>query len=251
MLVLLEGIVIAKDKIGELDLLVEFLTPKGKIRTIAKGAQKSKKRFLNLLEELNVLKLHLRKTKKGSFPILEKVDLLFIPESIWYDLSKYYFFSYLAEVISKISFEGLYVDYFTFVKDFIRFLDSVGQVSYLHKMFFELKMMKFLGWEPQLEICVKCGYKPKRLFYFSIKDGGVKCYKCKEEDFLLNYEQIHFLRTMSKNSFNQKFFEEIKKNINISEWDLEYLSKIVEDFFRYFLIFDLNSLKFLKNLKKF
>lgn len=249
MLVLSEGVVVYKDKLGETDLLVDFLTPKGKIRSIAKGGQKSKKRFLNLLEELNILRLHLRITKKGKIPILEKVDIIFIPESFWYDLSKYFFFSYLGEVLFKVSFQGLYTNYFNFIKEFIRFIDLAKEVSVLHKMFFELKMMKFLGWGPEFEICVKCGYRPKRIFYLSIKDGGLKCHECKEERiYALDSRQMEILKSLIKNSMNPEFFKEMREKVRLDGLNLEFLAKIVEDFFRYFLIFDLNSIKFLKNL---
>ncbi|HCE79717.1 MAG TPA: DNA repair protein RecO, partial [Thermodesulfobacterium commune] len=117
-----EGLVLSKEKIGEIDVLVEILTPKGKLWAIAKGAQKSRKRFVNLLEEFNLLNLHLRKTLKGALPILEKADLIFIPESIWGNLEKYIFFSYMGEVLSKVSFKGLEAEYFNFIKDWVKFL---------------------------------------------------------------------------------------------------------------------------------
>ena len=70
MLFSLEACVLDKEKLGEIDYLVELLTPKGKIWAVAKGGQKSKKRFLNLLEELTFLRAHLRQPRKGNLPIL-------------------------------------------------------------------------------------------------------------------------------------------------------------------------------------
>jgi len=247
MLFSIEGLVLSKEKVGEIDLLVETLTPKGKVWAIAKGAQKSKRRFVNLLEDFNLLTLHLRRNFKGTLPILEKADLLFIPESLWEDLEKYVFFSYLGEVLSKVSFKGLEVEYFNFIKDWIKFLDKEPKITLWHKVFFEWQMLGFLGWSPQVEGCVKCGYQPKRIFYFSVRDGGVLCYRCKEENaFRLTLEQVEVLKIFSKMSKKPKFLKEPMKKKRLSSEVLMILNKISERFFQYFLVFDVISLKMVK-----
>uniref|UniRef100_A0A7V4JP63 DNA repair protein RecO n=1 Tax=Thermodesulfobacterium geofontis TaxID=1295609 RepID=A0A7V4JP63_9BACT len=160
----LEALVLSKEKFGEIDLLIELFTPKGKIWSIAKGAQKSRKRFVNLLEEFNFIKAHLRKTSKGKFPILEKADLLFLPESIRGDYKKFLMISYMGEILSKISFSGLFVEYFSFIKKFFMEMEKENFPPLL-KPFFELKILKFSGWSPEFFQCVKCGYKPKKIFF--------------------------------------------------------------------------------------
>ena len=46
---------------------------------------------------------------------------------------------------------------------------------------FKLKLLCLLGFKPRIEECVNCGAK-EELLYFSIKDNGVKCLKCKKQD---------------------------------------------------------------------
>jgi len=244
----IEAFVLSKEKIGEIDSLIELFTPKGKIWSIAKGAQKSRRRFVNLLEEFNFIKAHLRKTSKGKFLILEKADLLFLSEEIRRDYKKYIFISYIGETLSKISFSGLCVEYFSFIKNLIKEIETNKIISLL-KPFFELKILKFSGWSPELFQCVRCGYKPKKVFYLSISEGGLLCFNCKDgNNEALDLQIVDILRDLIKMPINfeklHKIEEELKKMPHLKEKIL----KISEEFFRFFLPFEINSLKFLKNI---
>lgn len=244
----LEALVLSKEKLGEIDLIIELLTHKGKIWSIAKGAQKSKKRFVNLLEEFNIIKAHLRKTSKGKFPILEKADLLFLPESIRNDYRKYIIVSYIGEICSKINFSGLFIEYFSFIKNLFKEVEK-NEITLLLKPFFELKILKFSGWSPELFQCVKCGYKPKKVFYFSIPEGGILCFKCKDGNSeTLDLETIEILRNLIKMPVEIERLKKIEKILEKSIDVKEKIFKISEKFFKYFLPFELNSLKFLKEL---
>ncbi len=242
----IDALVLSKEKLGEIDLLLELLTPNGKIWSIAKGAQKSYKRFVNLLEEFNFIKAHLRKTSRGKIFILEKADPIFLPEKIRENYKKYIFLCFIGEVLSKTNFVGLKIEYFLFIKTLIESIDTYKFFS-LWKPLFELKILKFSGWTPQLYKCVKCEYIPKKIFYFSVEKGGIVCYKCKtSESEYLEIEVIKVLRNLIEvsNNFERlyKIEEELEKNLLIKEKVL----KISEKFFKFFLPFEFNSLKFLK-----
>ncbi len=241
----LDALVLSKEKLGEIDLLVELFTPKGKIFCVAKGAQKSYKRFVNLLEEFNFIKAYLRKTSKGKFPILEKADLIFLPEKVREDYKKYILLSFIGEVLSKISFVGLKIEYFLFIKSLIKAVDA-NKLLTLWKPFFELKILKFCGWTPELYKCIKCGYFIRKMFYFSVEEGGVVCYKCRTiKSEYLEIKVIEILRDLIRmsNEFERlyKIEKELEKRLLIKE----KVFKISEKFFKFFLSFELNSLKFL------
>lgn len=245
----LEALVLSKEKLGEIDLLVELFTPKGKIWSIAKGAQKSRKRFVNLLEEFNFIKAHLRKTSKGKFPILEKADLLFLPESIRNDYKRYIMISYIGEILSKVSFPGLFVEYFSFIKNLFKEIEK-NELTPLMKPFFELKILKFSGWSPEFFQCVKCGYKPKKVFYLSIPQGGILCFKCKDGNSeILDLETVEVLRNLIKMPVQFEKLKKLEKDLEKSIEVKEKIFKISEKFFKYFLPFEWKSLKFL-NLKE-
>ncbi len=246
MLSLTEVIVLSKRPLGEIDLFVELFTPKGKIWAIAKGARKSKKRFVNLLEEFNVLKAHLRHTSKGKIPILEKADIIFLPENIRSFYKKYIFLCYIGEVISKANFLNGFPTY-NLVKELIQFVERNNNLYWL-KVYFELNLLKINGWCPELFRCVRCGYEPKKIFYFSTSQGGLMCYKCKDDRCeFLEKNILEILRILIKIPLNKLNFLELEANMRLNKKYRTKLLSIVEDFFRFFLIFEVNSLKILKN----
>jgi len=239
----LPALVLEKEKYQEIDLLVRFLTPRGKLRALAKGAQKSKRRFLNLLEPLTYLRIHIRKPKKGFFPILEGADLLYLPESPRENLKKFFFFSYLSEVLDYTAPEALKGEDFLFLVNFLKDLDK-RELTIFDKLFFDLKWLKVCGVYPQVFQCVRCGREPKRFFYFSIREGGILCFNCKIEPIeALTFSQIDLLKKIVR----IKGVDELLRNGEVfSEEDILKLCKMVEEFFIYHLDWEPKSLKILR-----
>lgn len=198
MLFTLPALVLDKDKIEEIDYLVTLFTPRGKTRVLAKGAQKSLKRFLNLLEDLTYLRVHLRKPQRGKIFILEGADLLYLPESPRKEPLKFYFFSYLAEVIDFTSPSSLSKDSFYWITEYVKDIDRRDAVK-LDKFFWEMKWLEICGLSPYIYDCVRCGKRPQRMFYFSISQGGVLCLNCRDENvFILSPSQIDLLRKIGR-----------------------------------------------------
>ncbi len=246
MIYTLEACVLGKEKIGEIDYLVKFLTEKGKVLAIAKGAQKSRRRFINALEEFNVIKGTFRKTSKGRFPILESCDILFIPERIRSDFKSYIFFSYAGELVEKVSFEGLGAEYYEFFKKFLLEFEEKEILKVL-KPYFEVRMLEFLGWLPELRRCVKCGYTPRNIFYFSVLEGGILCFNCKNgSGFVLEKEVIEVLRKLLNTPPKYEFLDELEKELKKKKEIVRKVWKISEDLVKFFLPFEINSLKFLE-----
>ncbi|MCS7199423.1 MAG: DNA repair protein RecO [Caldimicrobium sp.] len=244
MLFSLPGIVLDKIKCNEIDYLIDLLTPRGKLRVIAKGAQKSKRRFVNLLEDLTSFRAHLRKPKRGKIPILESADPLYIPESPRFDLAKYYFFSYVAEVLTLTSLSPLRREDFWFLTEFIKDVDRLPWENY-YKIFFELKWLYINGFGPHLDSCVRCHEKPRRIFYFSIPSGGLLCINCRDgQSRLLTSSQIDLLREMAKID-NLESMKNLIRGFSLDEERV--LSALIEAFFLYYLDWEPRSLPFLKD----
>ncbi|MCS7279212.1 MAG: DNA repair protein RecO [Thermodesulfobacteriaceae bacterium] len=244
-----EAYVLNKEKIGEKDLLLELLTPSGKILSIAKGAQKSKRRFVNVLEEFNFIYAHFRKKGQEEIPILEVADLKYLPENLRKDYSKFLLFSYINEVLSQVSYPKLEVEYFFWIKEFLKLvnelsLESTFKVKALEilKSYFEWNFMGFLGWKPQLDYCVSCYRVIQRLYYFSIPLGGILCINCKDgESFLLDQGVIELLRKFIKIPINLKEFLSM---LTFSE--VKTLIELGEKYVSYFLSYKGKSLRILK-----
>ncbi|MEZ0343892.1 MAG: DNA repair protein RecO [Caldimicrobium sp.] len=245
MLFSLPALVLDKEVRNEIDLLVIFLTPGGKIRALAKGAQKSRRRFLNLLEDLTYLKVHLRKPQKGKILILEGADLLYLPESLRWMPSKFYFFSYVSEILDFTSPEALKKSDFEWLINFIKFLDKKEPFNLNEaKIFFELKWLQICGLYPQVWECVSCGREPKRIYYFSVPSGGILCFSCKDSaSYSLSLNQIDLLRKIVRiKELNE--VETLMKGLSTTENSL--LIRLVEEFFAYHFDWEPRSLRILK-----
>ncbi|MCS7149763.1 MAG: DNA repair protein RecO [Caldimicrobium sp.] len=244
MLFSLPAFVLDKIKVKEIDYLIELLTPRGKIKALAKGAQKSRRRFVNLLDDLTFIRAHLRKPQRGRTLILEGADALYIPESPRYVLKKFYFFSYVAEVLSYTSFGPLNREQFGFLVEFIKEIDR-NPWEDIYKCLFETRWSVISGFAPLLDECVKCQERPRRLFYFSISAGGILCVNCKDDQSIrLSSFQIDLLKKMAKIEFPEEM-SELKESFSREE-GLQ-IKSLVEAFFLYHIDWEPRSLPFLKS----
>ena len=174
------GIVLSVEPVSEIDLKVEFLTPVGRVLAVAKGGRKSKRRFLNLFSELNILRVNLRKSSRTIFPIVDSADLIYQVKSPWFERQKFEFFSCLAELLGYLGKGLLEEGIFSFWVSFIKMADA-NPISEKLLFLLELKILKHLGYAPMVAECVKCGNRPKRIFYFSVEQGGILCLKCRDD----------------------------------------------------------------------
>lgn len=235
------ALVLDKRKANEIDFLVDLLTPQGRLRVLAKGAQKSRRRFLNLLEDLTYLRVHLRKPYKGIYPILESADLLFISEQCRVDLLKFYFFSYVAEILQETAYGPLGLRDFHFLVRVLKEIDE-RPLKLVYKTFFEYHWLRIQGLKPYLESCVICGTQPKRIFYFHVPAGGVVCINCAPEGArILEREQIDLLRKLVRID-SLKSMEEL----SIEPLIKEEVTNLIEEFFLYHLDIESKALPILK-----
>ena len=71
------GIIMRIGELGETDLLVSFMTPdKGRLKAIAKGARKSRKRFTNCLDLFCLADLEYKRKKQGGLYFLDSGKLV-------------------------------------------------------------------------------------------------------------------------------------------------------------------------------
>ncbi len=240
MIFTLPALILDKSQAKEIDLLVYLLTPKGKICAVAKGAQKSKKRFLNLLEDLTYVRAHLRKPQKGKGLILEGVDLIYLPESPRRDLKKFYFFSYIAETLTYTYPPFLRGEDFLFIVRFIEELDR-SEISMQEKFFWNFKWLQICGLKPHLERCLSCGDSPRKIFYFSIPRGGILCHNCKEDSAkYLTFNQIDLLRKVVR----IKTLEDLREAMSrVTLEEIKGVSSLMKQFFLFHFNWEPKSLK--------
>lgn len=171
---------------GESDKIVSFLTRDfGKIRGIAKGAKRSRKRFLNVLEPFTLVQLRFHQRSNSALAFVHACDWVYVFRDITRTLAKIAHASYLVEITDELTRDGDdSLSLFDHLLDGLRFLER-NEASTEFLTAFELTLLRLAGFQPTLEHCQRCGATPvsghangNGRWGFSPRDGGVLCRNC-------------------------------------------------------------------------
>ena len=171
---------------GESDKIVSFLTRDfGKIRGIAKGAKRSRKRFLNVLEPFTLVQLRFHQRSNSPLAFVHACDWVYVYREITRTLAKITHASYLVEITDELTRDGDdSLSLFDHLRDGLQFLEK-NDASTQFLTAFELTLLRLAGYQPTLEHCQRCGDRPSPgqqqgngRWGFSPRDGGVLCRNC-------------------------------------------------------------------------
>jgi DNA repair protein RecO (recombination protein O) len=168
---------------GESDKIVSLLTRDfGKISGIAKGAMRSRKRFVNSLEPLALVNLRFQERPHSSLAFILNADLALGYRHLVNSLEAISQAAYLVEITdgllgereeSRAIYEQLWAS--------LRHLETHG-ASLRFLTLYELKLLRLVGYQPVLNQCRRCAEEscqgPARPWYFSPMDGGILCDSC-------------------------------------------------------------------------
>lgn len=169
---------------GEADKIVTFYCPKlGKLAGIAKGAKRSKKRFLNRLEPFSLLQLDYTPSRSSNLVQIQEAELLNpfpILRSIY---ERYAAATLLCELVLFWTREGdgdphlfdLLVWALTSLGNDVPWADTI--------ILFQVKLFSLLGYRPHLDGCQGCGKldASQAPYRFSLSQGGLTCNHCNRE----------------------------------------------------------------------
>lgn len=176
-----EAIVLRLMDYGESDLIVTFCTAElGKLRGIAKGARRSRKRFANALEPFSRLQILFSRRRPESLALIEACTVISHFPAIRADLGKTLIASYLIDLTDQfMPEEKKNAPLFGLLNDFLRLLDA-GPVTEAILRFFEIRLLRLSGYDPVLDHCLACkapvGGKSSYRF---TADGGLICAACR------------------------------------------------------------------------
>lgn len=170
---------------GESDRIVSFLTRDfGKTRGIAKGARRSRKRFLNALEPFALVQLRFHQRPNRPLAFIHACDWVHGFRAITRTLAKIVHASYLVEITDELTRDGDHCQaLFDHLRDGLRFLEE-NETSSEFLTAFELTLLRLAGYQPTLEHCQRCGDRPpgngqgNGRWGFSPRAGGVLCRSC-------------------------------------------------------------------------
>jgi len=184
---------------GESDRIVTFYTSEyGKLKGIAKGARRSRKRFANALEPFSYGNIIFSTKGRGTLSLIEGCDIVSHHANIRGELERTLISSYLIELIDKFTPEGKKnTELFQLLRSFLGLIDE-GSPSEALIRFFELRLLKLTGYEPVLDRCLICR-KPIRenvAYHFITSEGGVRCDTCYQNNSSALHVSLGTIKTL-------------------------------------------------------
>lgn len=230
---------------GESDKIVSFLTEShGKLTGIAKGAKRSRKRFVNSLEPFSLVNLRFYDRAQGNLVFIIASDLAFGFKHLLTSLEKISFASYLVEITDGLigeREENRLV--FRHLKDGLTHLEEQA-TSLTFLTSFELKLLKLAGYQPWLESCRRCGRERRdrwaSRWHFSPRDGGILCESCsrmRKEIFSLSAATLEILTNLQE--------ERRSPDISLSTGVVKEIRSVVIRFIEFHMEREIKSAAFL------
>jgi DNA repair protein RecO (recombination protein O) len=165
---------------GESDKIVTFLTRDfGKLTGIAKGARRSRRRFVNSLEPLARVQIHFRQRPVSSLAFLESSDLLHPPGDLTEPV-RFAYASYLAELTDQFTGEEEPVPELYALLDEALSVLAARPACGAFLRAFEIRLLSRAGYEPQFDQCSACrrALPTHQPSFLDLRQGTILCAKC-------------------------------------------------------------------------
>lgn len=177
-----EVIVLKGYDYGEADRILTLYTPgSGKLRAIAKGVRRIKSRKAGHLDLFTRSQLQLARGRQ--LDVITQAETIEAFEPMRLDLERSSFAHYVAELVDSFGMEDLanYPLYASAVSA-LRRLATLPQLDLVLRSF-EMQVLNFTGYRPQLHYCVNCETTIRPVVnHFSARLGGVLCPLCVSVD---------------------------------------------------------------------
>lgn len=242
-----EAIVLRHGDWGEADRLLTLYTrEQGKVRAIAKGARKLTSRKAGHLEPFTHVKLQLAKGR--DLLIITQADTVDAYIPLHEDLILTSHASYVLELMDRFTYEDETENssIFRLLAETLSRLASRAD-PWLALRYFEMRLLDYLGFRPQLFECANCGRKilPEDQF-FSYSAGGVICPRCGEGLRGLqkiSLEALKYLRHFQRSSYADA--SRARPSLEVQQ----ETESLMQGYFTYLLERELNTPGFLKTIR--
>lgn len=166
---------------GESDKIVTFFCQGiGRLTAIAKGAHRSKKRFVNKLELFSFLQITYSRSSPTSLAVLNEAELINSFITLRSNLEGYRAASTLREIVLLATGETVRDDnLFQLMLWALHSLDR-GEQSKEVLALFLIKLFDYIGYQPDFSCCQQCGTPSERSrsMRFTVETGGLLCNRC-------------------------------------------------------------------------
>lgn len=242
-----EAVVLRHADYGEADRLLTLYTRQmGKTRAIVKGARKVTSRKAGHLEPFTHVKLQLAKGR--DLFIVTQADTIDVYLPLREDLILTGHASYVLELLDRFTYEDETenISIFRLLTETLARLASKAD-PWICIRYFEMRLLDYLGFRPQLFECANCGREIiAEDQFFSFSAGGVICPSCGKG--LPNLTSISMETLKYLRHFQRSGFAEASRARPSLEVQKEAES-LMQGYFTYLLERELNTPGFIKRVK--
>ncbi len=175
-----EAIVLRSTDYSESDRILTLLTgTHGKLSAIARGAKRSRRRFVGSLDVICLVDVVLFRNKSMELARLDAAKLVDPYGELKGDMERLGYASYMVELTDEfVPPDEPNEAMFEHLKGFLSMLKSVESVESVAR-FFEIRLLKLSGLMPHLTGCVCCGKTGlEEKMSFITERGGIFCKDC-------------------------------------------------------------------------
>jgi len=241
-----EAIIIKKTKLGEADRVLTLYTPHlGKIQAVAKGVRRPRSKMAGHLELLTHSLVPLARGRNLDTVTGSQTINSFLPLKSNLALTAYAL--YAMELVDRFTADNIENEpLFQLLLETMHRLCQ-GSNNELTLRYFELHLLDFVGYRPQLGQCVSCHslLKPTTNS-FSPRAGGMLCPNCCQNQILtfpLTVDALKVLRFLQNSDYNN--ISRLKINAILSQ----QLETVMRGYIKYLLEREIKSATWLDNLR--
>lgn len=238
-----EAVVLKQMPLGEADrILTLFSRDLGKLRTVAKGVRRANSRLTGHLELL--MRVHVSLAQGRDLDVVTEAETIQSFRGLREDLHRLSMALYLAELVDSFSQEqSANEELYQLLLDALGWLAEGEQPDHL-LAYFELRLLEYSGFRPELHWCVECRaeLKPGDHF-FACGRGGVLCPDCRTRstDAMLPAP----LNAMKVLRFLQREDYAKASSLKVPAQVVEDMERLLRSYIRYLLERDLKSADFM------
>ncbi|MEN6481049.1 MAG: DNA repair protein RecO [Anaerolineaceae bacterium] len=242
-----EGVVLRHSEFGEADrLLTVFTRERGKLKVVAKGVRKMRSRKAGHLEPF--MRTSMQLAYGRDLWVVTQVETVDAFQPIREDLLRTGYASYVIELLDRFTFEeGAYQSLYQLLIDTLHRLSEQTD-GFLTVRYYEIRLLDYIGYRPELFQCVDCReeIKPQDQF-FSALQGGVLCPRCgthSSDALPISLQALKYLRHFQRSTFKEANRAELNPS---ARKELEYL---MQRYISFLLERNLNSPAFIREVRK-
>lgn len=238
-----EGIILSELRFRDTSKILTIYTRElGKISVMAKGAYRPKSKLLASTQPFSYNEFQFSKGK--NFYYINQIDIIDTFYNIRNKMERLIIGFFILELLDKSMIEEEKNEkIFLLAKKSLNILTSLNKDYLKFLASYELKYISFLGYRPEINVCVNCGKRDDNM-RFSKAQGGLLCNNCQQMDTQarrVSQGEVEILQRLLLTSLDN--LDEIQAN-------LKELSKIQDLLMEYILYnIDIRELKSLKLLR--